>query len=119
MAKHSEFGAPRLLVIDDNVAKFTEDFRKVLCGALEKEADDAYLAAEAALFGEVAAASGRSTFMIDSEHTRGRKVSKWQAGMAQGAAYNLVICRYANAAGAGMALRPLSTCGPSIRTYRW
>jgi hypothetical protein len=54
MAKHSEFGVPRLLVIDDNVA-IHEDFRKVLCESLEKEAEDAYLAAEAALFGEVVA----------------------------------------------------------------
>ena len=90
MAKHSEFGVPRLLVIDDNVA-IHEDFRKVLCGALEKEAEDAYLAAEAALFGEVAAASARSTFMIDSAYQGQEGVEMARQALAQGRAYNLAF----------------------------
>jgi len=90
MAKHSEFGVPRLLVIDDNVS-IHEDFRKVLCGALEKEAEDAFLAAEAALFGEVAEVSARATFTIDSAYQGQEGVETARQALAQGRPYNLAF----------------------------
>jgi len=90
MAKHSEFGVPRLLVIDDNVA-IHDDFRKVLCGALEKEAEDAYLAGEAALFGEVVAVSARPAFLIDSAYQGQEGVEKARQALEQGRAYNLAF----------------------------
>jgi diguanylate cyclase len=90
MAKHAEFGVPRLLVIDDNVA-IHEDFRKVLCGALEKDAEDAFLAAEAALFGEVAEVSARATFTIDSAYQGQEGVELARQAVEQARPYHLAF----------------------------
>jgi diguanylate cyclase (GGDEF)-like protein len=90
LAKHSEFGVPRLLVIDDNVA-IHEDFRKVLCGAAEKDAEDAFLAAEAALFGEVVEASARPTFIIDSAYQGQEGVEKARQALEQGRSYSMAF----------------------------
>ena len=90
MAKHPEIGAPRLLVIDDNVA-IHQDFLKVLGSTPEKAAEDEFLAAEAALFGEPVEVSERPTFTIDSAHQGQEGVEKVRQALEEGHPYSMAF----------------------------
>ena len=90
MAKHPEIGAPRLLVIDDNVA-IHQDFLKVLGSTPEKAAEDEFLAAEAALFGEPVEVSERPTFTIDSAHQGQEGVEKVRQALEEGRPYSMAF----------------------------
>lgn len=109
MANYSEAGPPRLLVIDDNVA-IHDDFRKVLCTAPENAAENEFLAAEAALFGEAVELSVRPTFIIDSAYQdrRGSKRRGKRSSRGSHMAWRSSTCACRLA---GMASRPLSNCG--------
>ena len=90
MAKHPEIGAPRLLVIDDNVA-IHQDFLKVLGSTPEKAAENEFLAAEAALFGEPVEVSERPTFTIDSAHQGQEGVEKVRQALEEGHPYSMAF----------------------------
>ena len=90
MANYSEAGPPRLLVIDDNVA-IHDDFRKVLCTAPENAAENEFLAAEAALFGEAVELSVRPTFIIDSAYQGQEGVEKARQALEQGQPYGMAF----------------------------
>jgi diguanylate cyclase len=90
MAKHPEIGAPRLLVIDDNVA-IHQDFLKVLGSTPEKAAEDEFLAAEAALFGEPIEVSERPRFTIDSAHQGQEGVEKVRRALEDGHPYSMAF----------------------------
>jgi diguanylate cyclase (GGDEF)-like protein len=82
---------PRLLIIDDNVA-IHQDFLKIFGTTAEKSAEDEFLAAEAALFGEpVATASARPVFAIDSAYQGQEGVAKAGQALAEGRPYGMAF----------------------------
>jgi diguanylate cyclase (GGDEF)-like protein len=82
---------PRLLIIDDNVA-IHQDFLKIFGTPAEKSAEDEFLAAEAALFGEtVATASARPVFAIDSAYQGQEGVAKAGQALAEGRPYGMAF----------------------------
>jgi diguanylate cyclase (GGDEF)-like protein len=91
VASRSQDELPRLLVIDDNVA-IHEDFRKVLGDGSDEQAEDEFLAAEAALFGEpVAASKQRPAFAIDSALQGQEGVEKVRQALEQGRPYSMAF----------------------------
>jgi len=82
---------PRLLIIDDNVA-IHQDFLKIFGTTAEKAAEDEFLAAEAALFGEtVDTASARPVFAIDSAYQGQEGVEKARQALAEGRPYGMAF----------------------------
>jgi diguanylate cyclase len=82
---------PRLLIIDDNVA-IHQDFLKIFGTTAEKAAEDEFLAAEAALFGEtVDTPSGRPVFAIDSAYQGQEGVEKARQALAEGRPYGMAF----------------------------
>jgi len=64
VARTTESVAPRILIVDDNVA-IHEDFRKVLSVGADDAAEAEFRAAEAELLGESLGAPERPTFTLD------------------------------------------------------
>jgi diguanylate cyclase (GGDEF)-like protein len=89
MADYSDVDVPRLLIIDDNVA-IHQDFLKVL-GSTPDMAEQEFLAAEAALFGEPVTAFKRPNFTIDSAYQGQEGVEKVRQAVAQGRPYSLAF----------------------------
>jgi len=89
MADYSDVDVPRLLIIDDNVA-IHQDFLKVL-GSTPDMAEQEFLAAEAALFGEPVTAFERPNFTIDSAYQGQEGVEKVRQAVAQGRPYSLAF----------------------------
>jgi diguanylate cyclase (GGDEF)-like protein len=89
MADYSDVDVPRLLIIDDNVA-IHQDFLKVL-GSTPDMAEQEFLAAEAALFGEPVTAFERPNFTIDSAYQGQEGVEKARQAVAQGRPYSLAF----------------------------
>jgi diguanylate cyclase len=82
---------PRLLIIDDNVA-IHQDFLKIFGTTAEKAAEDEFLAAEAALFGEaVESVSRRPVFAIDSAYQGQEGVEKARQALAEGRPYGMAF----------------------------
>jgi diguanylate cyclase (GGDEF)-like protein len=82
---------PRLLIIDDNIA-IHQDFLKIFGTTAEKAAEDEFLAAEAALFGEaVDTASVRPVFAIDSAYQGQEGVEKARQALAEGCPYGMAF----------------------------
>ena len=83
--------AAELLVIDDNVA-IHQDFLKIFGTTAEKAAQDEFLAAEAALFGEpVDTASTRPVFAIDSAYQGQEGVEKARQALAEGRPFGMAF----------------------------
>ena len=91
MSNSADVHLPRLLIIDDNVA-IHQDFLKIFGTTAEKSAEDEFLAAEAALFGEpVATASARPVFAIDSAYQGQEGVAKAGQALAEGRPYGMAF----------------------------
>jgi diguanylate cyclase (GGDEF)-like protein len=86
-----ETNQPRLLIIDDNVA-IHQDFLKIFGTTAEEAAEQEFLAAEAALFGEaVDTASTRPVFAIDSAYQGQEGVEKARQALAEGRPYGMAF----------------------------
>jgi diguanylate cyclase (GGDEF)-like protein len=82
---------PRLLIIDDNVA-IHQDFLKIFGTTAEKAAEDEFLAAEAALFGEtVDTVPARPVFAIDSAYQGQEGVERARQALAEGRPYGMAF----------------------------
>jgi diguanylate cyclase (GGDEF)-like protein len=87
----ADIGLPRLLIIDDNVA-IHQDFLKIFGTTAEKAAEQEFLAAEAALFGEaLETASARPVFAIDSAYQGQEGVEKARHAVAEGRPYGMAF----------------------------
>jgi diguanylate cyclase len=87
----ADMDLPRLLIIDDNVA-IHHDFLKIFGTTAEKVAEQEFLAAEAALFGEtVETASVRPVFAIDSAYQGQEGVEKARDALAEGRPYGMAF----------------------------
>jgi diguanylate cyclase len=87
----ADMDLPRLLIIDDNVA-IHHDFLKIFGTTAEKVAEQEFLAAEAALFGEtVDTASVRPVFAIDSAYQGQEGVEKARDALAEGRPYGMAF----------------------------
>jgi diguanylate cyclase (GGDEF)-like protein len=86
-----ETNQPRLLIIDDNIA-IHQDFLKIFGTTADKAAEEEFLAAEAALFGEaVDMASARPVFAIDSSYQGQEGVDKARQALAEGRPYGMAF----------------------------
>ena len=91
MSNPADMDLPRLLIIDDNVA-IHHDFLKIFGTTAEKVAEQEFLAAEAALFGEtVDTASVRPVFAIDSAYQGQEGVEKARDALAEGRPYGMAF----------------------------
>jgi len=82
---------PRLLIIDDNIA-IHQDFLKIFGTTAAKAAENEFLAAEAALFGEtVETTSGRPVFALDSAYQGQEGVDKARQALAEGHPYGMAF----------------------------
>ena len=91
MSNPVETNQPRLLIIDDNVA-IHQDFLKIFGTTAEEAAEQEFLAAEAALFGEaVDTASTRPVFAIDSAYQGQEGVEKARQALAEGRPYGMAF----------------------------
>ena len=91
MSNPVETNQPRLLIIDDNVA-IHQDFLKIFGTTAEESAEQEFLAAEAALFGEpVDTASTRPVFAIDSAYQGQEGVEKARQALAEGRPYGMAF----------------------------
>jgi diguanylate cyclase (GGDEF)-like protein len=91
MSSPADMDLPRLLIIDDNVA-IHQDFLKIFGTTAEKVAEDEFLAAEAALFGEtIETASARPVFAIDSAYQGQEGVEKARRALAEGRPYGMAF----------------------------
>jgi len=82
---------PRLLIIDDNIA-IHQDFLKIFGTNAAKAAENEFLAAEAALFGEtVETTSGRPVFALDSAYQGQEGVDKARQALAEGHPYGMAF----------------------------
>jgi diguanylate cyclase (GGDEF)-like protein len=87
----TDIDLPRLLIIDDNVA-IHQDFLKIFGTTAEKAAEQEYLAAEAALFGEtLETAPARPVFAIDSAYQGQEGVEKARRAVAEGRPYGMAF----------------------------
>jgi diguanylate cyclase (GGDEF)-like protein len=87
----ADVNLPRLLIIDDNVA-IHQDFLKIFGTTAEKAAEDEFLAAEAALFGEKSdTVSARPVFAIDSAYQGQEGVEKARQALAEGRPYGMAF----------------------------
>ena len=91
MGNPADVNLPRLLIIDDNVA-IHQDFLKIFGTTAEKAAEDEFLAAEAALFGETLdSASARPVFAIDSAYQGQEGVEKARQALEEGRPYGMAF----------------------------
>jgi diguanylate cyclase len=87
----ADIDLPRLLIIDDNVA-IHQDFLKIFGTTAERAAEQEYLAAEAALFGEtLETAPARPVFAIDSAYQGQEGVEKARRAVAEGRPYGMAF----------------------------
>jgi diguanylate cyclase len=87
----ADIDLPRLLIIDDNVA-IHQDFLKIFGTSAEKAAEQEFLAAEAALFGEtLKTVSARPVFVIDSAYQGQEGVEKARRAVAEGRPYGMAF----------------------------
>lgn len=91
MSNSADVNLPRLLIIDDNIA-IHQDFLKIFGTNAAKAAENEFLAAEAALFGEtVETTSGRPVFALDSAYQGQEGVDKARQALAEGHPYGMAF----------------------------
>ena len=91
MSNSADVNLPRLLIIDDNIA-IHQDFLKIFGTTAAKAAENEFLAAEAALFGEtVETTSGRPVFALDSAYQGQEGVDKARQALAEGHPYGMAF----------------------------
>jgi diguanylate cyclase len=87
----ADMDLPRLLIVDDNVA-IHQDFVKIFGTTAEKAAEDEFLAAEAALFGEtVEQKSARQVFEIASAYQGQEGVEKARQALSECRPYGMAF----------------------------